>query len=74
VQAPVTAYDIVAVPLLTPVTTPVVLTEATVASEVLQVPPGTVSDNAEVAAGQMVVVPLITPAFGAEITDIGAVV
>lgn len=62
-QTPFTVYDMVDVPKVTPVTTPVEPTVATAGVTELQIPPVTASLSAVVAPGQTVAVPVIVPAF-----------
>ena len=57
-----------AVPNATPVTTPVLLTEAIEVLELLHVPPETLSDSGVVEPAQTVVVPDILPAVGKGLT------
>jgi hypothetical protein len=67
-QAVVAAYDIVAVPCVSPVTTPVVFTEAMALLLLLHIPPVVALLNEVVFEGQTVAVPVIVPAFGNSFT------
>jgi hypothetical protein len=69
-QLPATVYDIVAVPVEPPVTTPDVLTEATDGAELLHTPPVIELLKAVVAPGHIMSVPVIVPADAVELTVI----
>ena len=59
-----TVYVIVALPIVPPVTTPALLTEAMAALELDHVPPLTASDKEVVKPGHTDVVPVMLPALG----------
>jgi hypothetical protein len=67
-QLLVTVYDIIDVPAVTPVTTPVALTLATPVDTELHTPPPAASVRFVVVVGQTVRPPVIVPAFGAGFT------
>jgi hypothetical protein len=73
-KADATVYDIVAVPAVTPPTTPVALTLAIPGAVLLHEPPVIASDNVVTAPAQTVVVPVMVPGFGSAFTVIGFVV
>lgn len=67
-QLLVTEYDITALPLLTPPTTPEEFTVATDVLPLVHTPPVTTSVNTVVPAGHKAAVPEIVPAFGSGFT------
>ena len=69
----VTAYTIVAVPRVLPVTIPVALMDATAGDRELHMPPGTASLNNVESPAHTIMAPVITPANGAGLTVTTAV-
>jgi hypothetical protein len=69
-QLLVTVYDITAVPAVTPVTMPLVLTDALAALLLLHVPPVAVLPRAVVKPMQVVGIPVMVPALGNGLTVI----
>lgn len=67
-QLLLTVYVILAVPLDTPVTTPVLLTMAMPVVELLHVPPPTLFVNVVVLPGHTVLAPVIVPGLTVELT------
>jgi hypothetical protein len=73
-QPPVTAYDIVALPATTPVTTPEADTEAMLVLELLHTPPVVAFERDVAAPAHTEAVPVIVPADGRALTATDCVV